>query len=96
MIITVLGSPTQRYTHSLGKACLPGPAAFSARTVDRSTGYKWITSPVTTVRFEHILPKSLTVAKVCLTAWKWFTESSRSGAVVLGNHPYSVKRSTDG
>ena len=92
MIIT-FGKPTQRCIQILGNACLPGPAVFSARTADRSTGYKWITGPITTVRREHILPKSPAVARVGFIAWKWFTESTRSGAVVLGNHPCSVIRS---
>jgi len=43
--------------------------------------------PITTVRNEHISLNALAVARVGLTTWKWFTESSRSSAVVLGNHP---------
>jgi hypothetical protein len=89
MIIT-FGKPTQRCIQILGNACLPGPAVFSARTADRSTGYEWITGPITTVRREHILPKSLAVARVGFIAWKWFTEGTKSVAVVLGNHPCSV------
>jgi hypothetical protein len=37
-------------------------------------------------------PTAPAVARVGLTEWKWFTESSRSGTVVLGNHPYSVAK----
>jgi hypothetical protein len=47
----------------------------------------WLTGPITTVRDEHISLNALAVARVGLTTWKWFTESRRSGAVVLGNHP---------
>jgi hypothetical protein len=36
------------------------------------------------------LPKSLAVARVGFIAWKWFTEGTKSVAVVLGNHPCSV------
>jgi hypothetical protein len=36
-------------------------------------------------------PNAPAVARVGLTEWKWFTESSRSGTVVLGNHPYGVR-----
>jgi hypothetical protein len=38
------------------------------------------------------LPKSLAVARVGFIAWKWFTEGTKSVAVVLGNHPCSVRR----
>jgi hypothetical protein len=47
----------------------------------------WLTGPITTVRDEHISLKALSVDKAGLSALKWFTESRRSGAVVLGNHP---------
>ena len=36
--------------------------------------------------------KATAVTRVGTAAWKWFSESSRSGTVVLGNHPYSVRR----
>ena len=82
-------------TQILGNSCLMRPAVFSARTADLSTGYKWITGPITTVRREHTLPKSPAVARVGFTTWKWFTESTRSSAVVLGNHPCSVRRTNN-
>ena len=67
------------------------PAASAARRAGGSNGYRWITGPITTVRREHILPKSLAVARVGFIAWKWFTEGTKSVAVVLGNHPCSVR-----
>ena len=36
-------------------------------------------------------PTAPAVVRSGLTESRWFTESSRSGTVVLGNHPYSVR-----
>ena len=71
------------------------PWASSAQPISCSSRYKWITGPITNVRNEHIWPKASAVAKICLAAWRWFTERSRSGIVVHGNHPIGVRPMDD-
>jgi hypothetical protein len=79
---------TQRSIPTISSGARWGPSAQPARSSSR---YKWISGPVTTVRNELMSLKGLAVARVGLTAWEWFTESSWSGIVVLGNHPCSVR-----
>jgi hypothetical protein len=52
----------------------------------------WISGPITTVRNEHICHELAAVARVGLATRRWLSETSRSAAVVLGNHPISVSR----
>ena len=70
---------------------LTRPAASSARRAGGSDSTRWISGPITTVPFGHKLPKASAVAGAGAPAWKWFSESSRSGNVVHGNHPISVR-----
>ena len=52
----------------------------------------WISNPITTVPTEHIPVKMPATAKMKASSLKWFTESSMAGAVIHGNHPFSVRR----
>jgi hypothetical protein len=61
--------------------------AMEARS-RRSMG---IPSPITTVHNEHPCRELGAVAGVGLITRRWLSDKNRSAAVVLGNHPYSVK-----
>ena len=50
----------------------------------------WISGPITTVHDEHICHELIAVARISLATRRWLSETSRSAAVVLGNHPISV------
>jgi len=52
----------------------------------------WISGSITTVHDEHICHELTAVARIRLVSRRWLSESSRSAAVVLGNHPISVRR----
>ena len=52
----------------------------------------WISGPITTVHDEHICHELTAVARISLATRRWLSETSRSAAVVLGNHPISVRR----
>jgi hypothetical protein len=52
----------------------------------------WISGPITTVHNEHICHELAAVARVGLGKRRWLSDKSRSAAVVLGNHPISVRR----
>ena len=54
----------------------------------------WISGPITTVHIEHICHALAAVARVGLATRRWLSETSRSAAVVLGNHPFSVRPHT--
>jgi hypothetical protein len=54
----------------------------------------WISGPITTVHDEHICHELTAVARIGLATWRWLSDRSRSTAVVLGNHPISVRRMT--
>jgi|688.fasta_scaffold86698_6 hypothetical protein len=51
----------------------------------------WISGPITTVHTEHIYHELTAVARVGLATSRWLSDRSRSDAVVLGNHPISVR-----
>jgi hypothetical protein len=40
---------------------------------------------------DNILSKAAALVKITSTLGRWFTESSRAGTVVHGNHPISVR-----
>ena len=88
----VLAEKTQRDTKTLAMLALPGPTTSQARRADRIDDYKWISGPMTTVQDGHIVPKATAVTRVDSAAQQWFSESSGSGTVVLGNQPISVSR----
>jgi hypothetical protein len=52
----------------------------------------WISDPITTVHNEHIWHELTAVARIRLATRRWLSETSRSAAVVHGNHPISVVR----
>jgi hypothetical protein len=52
----------------------------------------WIPGPITTVHNEHFCRELDAVATVGLVTRRWLSDINRSVAVVLGNHPYSVRR----
>ena len=51
----------------------------------------WISGPITTVHDEHICHELTAVARIRLVTRRWLSDRSRSAAVVLGNHPISVR-----
>jgi hypothetical protein len=51
----------------------------------------WISGPITTVHDEHICHELTAVARISLATRRWLSDRSRSAAVVLGNHPISVR-----
>jgi hypothetical protein len=57
-----------------------------------SRRYIWIPGPITTVHGEHPYRELTVAAKIRLTTKRWISDRSRSAAVVLGNHPISVRR----
>ena len=65
---------------------------FPGQKSRRSYGYKWISVLITTILDGRIVPKATAATRVCSTAQQWFSESSRSGIVVLGNQQISVRR----
>ena len=71
---------------------LPGPITSRGRRADHRYGYKWISGPITTVHDERIVPNATAVTRAGSNAQKWFSESSRSGIVILANQPISVRR----
>ena len=93
----VLVEKTQRDTKTLAMLALPEPTTSQARRADRIDDYKWISGPITTVQDGHIVPKATAVTRVDSATQQWFSESSGSGIVVLGNQPISVGwNGTDG
>jgi hypothetical protein len=74
----------------------PSTCLSAAKSIACISRQKWISGPITTVRLELMSPKAPAVARVGLTAWRWLSESSRSGTVVLGNHPNSARRIVGG
>ena len=52
----------------------------------------WISDPITTVHNEHICHELTAVARISFAIRRWLSETSRSAAVVHGNHPISVRR----
>jgi len=74
----------------------PSTCLSAAKSIASISRHKWISGPITTVRHERMSPKAPAVVRVGLTAWRWFSESSRSGKVVLGNHPHSVSGTPQG
>jgi hypothetical protein len=81
----------------LGNACFARADNLQTRRAGRGYGYKWISGPITTVQDGHIVPKATAVTRVGSAAQQWFSESSGSGIVVLGNQPISVGwNGTDG
>jgi hypothetical protein len=52
----------------------------------------WISGPITTVHEKHICHEPAAMARVGLATKRWLSDKCRSGAVVLGNHPISVRR----
>jgi hypothetical protein len=51
----------------------------------------WISGPITTVHHEHFCHELTAVARISLATRRWLSVKSRSAAVVLGNHPISVR-----
>jgi hypothetical protein len=51
----------------------------------------WISGPITTVHDERISYELTAVARIRLETWRWLSDRRRSAAVVLGNHPFSVR-----
>jgi len=51
----------------------------------------WLSGPITTVHYGHICQELAAVARVGLATRRWLSDKSRSAAVVLGNHPISVR-----
>jgi hypothetical protein len=64
-----------RRSSSRQSTCLS--AAKSIACINR---HKWISGPITTARNERMSAKMPAVARVALTAWRWFTEAA--GAVL--------------
>ena len=50
----------------------------------------WIPGPITTVHSGHGRPRAAVAVTVAFATRGWFTERTRAGVVVLGNHPFSV------
>ena len=75
----------------LGNACFGRADNLQTRRADRGYDYKWISDPTTTVQDGHKVPKATAVTRVGSAAQQWFSESSGSGTVVLGNQPISVR-----
>jgi hypothetical protein len=50
-----------------------------------------ISDPLTTVHDEHICHELAAAARISLATRRWLSETSKSVAVVLGNHPISVR-----
>jgi hypothetical protein len=48
-------------------------------------------SPITTVHYGHFCQELAAVARVGLATRRWVPDKNRSAAVVLGNHPISVR-----
>jgi len=67
-------------------------AASAAHRAGGSNGYRWITGPITTVHKEHFCGELAAVARVGLVTRRRLSDKNRSAAVVLGNHPISVRR----
>jgi hypothetical protein len=51
----------------------------------------WISNPITTVHDEHICRELTAAARISLATKRWLSETSKSVAAVLGNHPISVR-----
>ena len=64
---------------------------FSTRGAVRSNRTMWISGPITTVHNVRICHELAAVARVGLATRRWLSDKSRSAAVVLGNHPMSVR-----
>jgi hypothetical protein len=47
--------------------------------------------PITTVHNKHFCSELAAVARVDLVSRRWLSDKNRSAAVVLGNHPISVR-----
>ena len=67
---------------------------FSVREAVCSNRYMWISGPITTVLNEHICHELAVMARVDLAARRWLSDKSSSAAVVLGNHPINVRRTS--
>jgi hypothetical protein len=52
----------------------------------------WIPGPITTVHNEHFCRELAAVARVGLVTRRWLSDKNRSADVVLGKHPYCVRR----
>ena len=81
----VIAEKTQVDVKTLAMLALQGPTTSQARRADRIDDYKWISGPITTVHDGHIVQKSTAATRVGSAAKQWFSESSGSGTVVLGN-----------
>jgi hypothetical protein len=51
----------------------------------------WISNPIATVHDKHICHELTAVGKISLATRRWLSETSKSVAVDLGNHPISVR-----
>jgi hypothetical protein len=51
----------------------------------------WIPGTLTTVLNEHNRPKAPAAVTISFDIWRWFTETSRGGIVVLGNQPIPIR-----
>jgi antitoxin MazE len=51
----------------------------------------WISAPIATVHDEHICHELTAVARISLATRRWYSDRNRRAAVVLGNHPISVR-----
>ena len=75
---------------TLALLAFPWPTTSQARRADHRYGCKWISGPITTVHDGRRVPKATAVTRVGSALQKWFSVSSRSGIVVLGNQSISV------
>jgi len=81
----------QDYIYGFCFSCLSGPAIIASLRAFYSNCYMWISGPITTVHDEHICHELTAVARISLATRRWLSDRSRSAAVVLGNHPISVR-----
>jgi hypothetical protein len=54
--------------------------------------YKWMSGAIITVPQVHILMKDYAFARFAPAGSRWISEGSRTGKVVLQNHPFGVLR----
>jgi hypothetical protein len=89
--VRVLAEKTQRDTKTWQYSPCQGqqlPRPAEQTVVTTTNGY----GSITTVHVGHIVHKATAVSRVGWAAQKWFSESSGSGPMVLGNQPISVRR----
>ena len=89
-VVRVLAEKKQHDTKILAMLALPRPTTSQRAeqtVVTTTSGYR----SVTTVHVGHIVHKATAVTRVGWAAQEWFSESSESGTVVLGNHQISVR-----